>query len=146
MAIRLQNESFSLSLTLPDLVVTEEILPTTTGGDAIEQVVFAAREASAWASNNNILATDYMLKVEGVDYFITQLHLALHRVRVLQVCMKTFVVPLKNVSGAEQELNAFLRSHRVASIWGWRPSGSNRVNRGGSWNNPAGNCRCSRSR
>ncbi len=88
-----QNESFTLSLHLPDGVICEEILPTTNGGDAIEQIVFAARENSEWARAENILAENYMLKVEGVDHFITQLHLALHRVRILQVCTKTFVVP-----------------------------------------------------
>jgi hypothetical protein len=88
-----QNESFILSLQLPDGIILEEILPTTSGGEAIEQIVFAARESSEWARSSDMLAADYMLKVEGVDYFITQLHLALHRVRILQVCIKTFVVP-----------------------------------------------------
>lgn len=85
-------------LQLPDGLILEEILPTNTGGEAIEQVLFTAREASEWARNENMVAENYMLKVEGIDYFITQLHLALHRVRILQVCTKTFVVPRLQVS------------------------------------------------
>ncbi len=93
-----QNESFVLSLKLPEGLVFEEIAPTTTGGEAIEQLVFAAREQSEWAREADIMADNYMLKVEGLDYFITQLHLALHRVKILQICTKTFVVPRLQVS------------------------------------------------
>ena len=42
----------------------------------------------------------------------------------------------KNKKEYEQEAEAFIRMIR-----GFVPIGSNRVNRGGSWNNSAGNCR-----
>jgi hypothetical protein len=51
-------------MNLPDGTICEEILPTTNGGDAIEQIVFAARENSEWAKAENILAENYMLKVK----------------------------------------------------------------------------------
>ncbi len=75
------------------------------GEDAVREVVDKAREMSAWAVENDIQPENYLLKVEGVDYFINTLHLELHRVRIMQVCIKTFVVPrLQLVECTEENL------------------------------------------
>jgi hypothetical protein len=66
-----------------------------------------------------------------------------------------FTVPIQDGGRAQEELNAFLRSHQILSVdrrrvaipdgsastgSGGRPEGSDRVNRGGSWNNHGTNC------
>jgi hypothetical protein len=90
---------------LPDLVLHEEMLATMTGEDAVREVLDKARSESAWAAENEIGPEHYLLKVEGVDYFISTLHLELHRVRIMQVCIKTFVVPrLQLVECTEENL------------------------------------------
>ena len=75
--------------------------------------------------------------------------------------LRFFAIPVSNGAASEQELNAFLARHKVLSIdrrlidqgvnsfWAICMEqgvvddlkGSNRVNRGGSWNNDAANCR-----
>lgn len=112
--LALQNESFVLSLATPEGLVCEEIAPTATGGEAIEQMVFSAREQSEWARDADIMADNFMLKVEGLDYFITQLHLALHRVKILQICTKTFVVPRLQVVPKTPENEEIVRTQEAS--------------------------------
>lgn len=68
-----------------------------------------------------------------------------------------FSIPANDIGAAADELNAFLRGHRILSVrrellasrnFGMEAmdgpvSGSNRVLRGGAWNNDASNARCS---
>jgi hypothetical protein len=71
----------------------------------VRDVLDKARAQSQWAADNDIQPENYLLKVEGVDYFISTLHLELHRVRIMQVCIKTFVVPrLQLVECTEENL------------------------------------------
>ncbi len=58
--------------------------------------------------------------------------------------VKIFTIPLSNTELSEAEVNAFLRGHRILQIdrhFSSEGGGSNRVKRGGSWNNNATNCR-----
>lgn len=105
MARKKKNESFIVSLFLPDVAIHVDVPATMIGDEAIAYVVDVALQQSAVAQESGIRAEDYMLKVEGVDYFVTQTHLELHRVRIMQVCAKTFVVPrLQLVERSEENV------------------------------------------
>jgi hypothetical protein len=79
-----------VTLTLPDVTIHEEVPGTCNGEECVRLVIEKARELSDWALEYDIGPENYLLKVEGVDYFINSLHLELHRVRIMPLIQPFF--------------------------------------------------------